>query len=330
MKRFKKILAFAIVMVLTLALALPAMAAPGGAINNTPGTGTITVENAAKGETYKIFKIFDATISKVEGEDGVADAISYTYSSATLPETLAAAFEIETIGGINYVKVKSGKSDDDVLDAVKAYMAAVADSAATDSKIGDGNPVVFSGLDFGYYGVKSTQGAVVSIDSANPNATIYDKNTSTPTPTKTVEDDSYSIGDTVKYTSTFSTPNFLGEGSNAKQVTKILVEDTLPEFLSNVTVTSAKVVSSDGTTEEGDVTSLFANFGTTKKVFVPWATFTPGEGYAADDAHDNIGTWESLYTNGAKLVIEYEGTLTSTTNIGANDQNDVTFTPYVD
>ena len=62
MKSFKKMMALAIVMVMTLALALPAMAAPGDAINAT--TGTITVENAAKGETYKLYKIFGATISK--------------------------------------------------------------------------------------------------------------------------------------------------------------------------------------------------------------------------------------------------------------------------
>jgi len=126
MRKFKKMIALAITMVMVLAMAIPAMAAPGGAIEAT--TGTITVENAANGETYKIFKIFDATISKVEGEDGVADAVSYTYPSATLPETLAAAFEIETIGGTNYVKVKENTDDEAVLDAVKAYMATLDES----------------------------------------------------------------------------------------------------------------------------------------------------------------------------------------------------------
>ena len=65
-------------------------------------TGKITVQNAAKGETYKIFKIFDATIS--------GDSIAYTYSG-TLPNTLAAVFE--KIGGTDYVQVKEAYKDKD-------------------------------------------------------------------------------------------------------------------------------------------------------------------------------------------------------------------------
>ncbi|MBR4249630.1 MAG: isopeptide-forming domain-containing fimbrial protein, partial [Verrucomicrobia bacterium] len=252
-----------------------AFAAVGEPITET--TGTITVENAAKGETYKLYKIFGATISKVEGANGVADAVAYTFSG-DLPSTLSGVFE--KIGDTDYVQRKKSATDDAIIAAVKAYAATLAEPTDDNVKTGTGVPVVFSGLEFGYYYVTSSQGANVTIDSANPNAVIYDKNSKTPSPEKTVEHESYSIGDTVKYTATFSTPNFLGSGADAKQVTKIKVEDTLPEYLSNVTVTSAKIYAADGTTVEGDVTSLFANFGTTKTVFVPWATWTPGEEYA--------------------------------------------------
>ena len=48
----------------------------------TDGTGSITINNAAKGETYGVMKLFDATV----GEGG---AISYT---GTIPDSLSAFF----------------------------------------------------------------------------------------------------------------------------------------------------------------------------------------------------------------------------------------------
>ena len=83
-------MALVITVALCMALVLPVLAEQGEPITAT--TGTITVQNAAKGETYKLFKIFGATISTVEGENGVADSVAYTFEG-DLPSTLSGVFE---------------------------------------------------------------------------------------------------------------------------------------------------------------------------------------------------------------------------------------------
>ena len=95
MKHLKKTMALALTMIMVLAMGMSAFAAPEDKIEAT--SGTITVKNAAKGEKYALYKIFDATISKVEGEnEGEADSIAYSYTGE-LPSQLAAAFEIPRI-----------------------------------------------------------------------------------------------------------------------------------------------------------------------------------------------------------------------------------------
>ena len=70
MKRMKKLLSFALAMVLVLAMGLPVMAA---------GDGEITVTGALAGQEYKIYKIFDLeSHSTEENEDERAFAYKVT------------------------------------------------------------------------------------------------------------------------------------------------------------------------------------------------------------------------------------------------------------
>ena len=79
-----------ILAIMVFAVNVPTFAATGDPITAT--TGTITVQNAAKGETYKIYKIFDATISKVEGSDGIPQSslISTHYLNSPWPAKIPA------------------------------------------------------------------------------------------------------------------------------------------------------------------------------------------------------------------------------------------------
>ena len=84
MKHFKKMMALALAMVMVLAMSLPVFAQTQ-AYSGTDGDGaTITVNNPARGETYKIYKLFDATVS----ENG---DIAYQ-STAAIPAGLASCF----------------------------------------------------------------------------------------------------------------------------------------------------------------------------------------------------------------------------------------------
>ena len=147
-------------------------------------------------------------------------------------------------------------------------------------------------------------------------------------PDKTVDGESYSIGDTITYTATFTTPNYLGEGENAKIVTKIKVSDTLPEFLKNVQIKSVKVVkgeteypltgyttfNADNSTRKNATVDADENGTNDKCIFVPWA-----------DYDKTTETWTSKYPNGSTLVVEYTAVLTAVTNIEFADKNTVTF-----
>ncbi|MBQ6324636.1 MAG: hypothetical protein IJI26_01045, partial [Clostridia bacterium] len=261
-------------------------------------TGSITIENAAKGETYTIYKLFDATI-------GEGDAIAYKIPEGDIPSTLKTYFE-ETSTGSGYLKATAAakKENGEMSDGLKAALDAWAKTAtATKNAVSDGSALTFDQLELGYYVVTTSQGKqAISVDSTQPDVKIYDKNTTEPVPTKTVDGESYSIGDTITYTATFTTPNYLGEGENAKIVTKIKVSDTLPEFLKNVQIKSVKVVkgeteypltgyttfNADNSTRKNATVDADENGTNDKCIFVPWA-----------DYDKTTETWTSKYPNGS-------------------------------
>ncbi len=298
MKTTKKLFTVLLAVIMVLALNVTAFAQTEGTA--AANKGSITITNPAKGETYGVVKIFDA----VEGQNG---AIIYT---GTIPAALQSVFETNTAGNI---VVKNGVTDAAVLAAVQTYAA---NQTATASAVANGDStLVFQGLDYGYYAVKSTQGANVTITSTNPNATVNDKNTTEITAEKTAEAASYSIGDTVNYTATFDTVTYVDD----KQVVKYTISDTLPEFLSNVTVTSIIIDEDGDLTTTNDQTTVNKQF-TNKQIEIDWANEVAGS---------DPKTYTSLHNNGAKIVIEYQGTLTSVTNINAADTNTVSIQPSV-
>ena len=309
MKRTKKLMALVVAMVMMVAMGTVVFAQTEGTA--AAGKGSITIENASKGETYSVVKIFGATLTGDATATTDASGIAYT---GTIPEDLQDYFEYDAVG--NIIK-KAGVEDAALIAAVQEYAKSL---DATAEVVSDGSILTFQGLDYGYYAVISTQGATVTIDSLKPNATVYDKNSKVITVGKRAGDATYSIGDTVTYTATFDTVNYIGEGASAQQVTKYVISDTLPEFLDDVVITSLKVKSADGTEELADLG--YTTFGDNKKVRVYWAEVT-----GTDD--DNNEIWKSLYPNGAKIVLTYTGTLTDITNVNAPDINTVSIQPYV-
>lgn len=184
-------------------------------------------------------------------------------------------------------------------------------SAATAES--DGSALNFKELAYGYYVVTTTQGdQVISVDSTMPNVTIVDKNSSTPKDlSKTASSNDVSIGDTVTYTVSFKTSNYYGAGTEAKEIVSYTIEDTLPEFLSNVTVTSIIVDNDGNNATAGDqfgVTAQFAN----KKIVIDW--------------YDEVNN-KFLYDNGATVTITYTAVVTDKAAIDGNgNTNKVTVT----
>ncbi len=327
MKKVKKIMALMLAMVMVLSMAIPAMAQTVGTA--AEGKGSITIENAAKGETYGLVKLFDATLTKDSTATTDASGIAYT---GTIPDELKSIFEKDEAGNIH---VKDGVTDQQVTDAVTAWAKK---QTASPTAVSDGSALTFEGLDYGYYAVITSQGATVTIDSTKPTATVVDKNTKEPSATKEVDPAKGSIGDTVTYTATFNAPNYLQneETDKSEQVVSYIIEDTLPAFLSDVAITSVKVIETpaqEAQGEEGedgyvpataevstDLSSSYTAF-TNKKIEIPWVAETvPTEDHK----------YTSLYKNGSQIVITYTAKITSDAAIGAGNVNKVSLKPQVD
>ena len=294
MKNMKKIVALLLATVMVMAMSISVFAA---------GTGSITIKNTAIGETYSIYKVLDATTNATGGID----------YKAPIPEGLTDYLEATTItkDGKTYdvIGKKAGVEDADLFAALKTWADG---QTATDSKVADANTVEFTNIAAGYYVVISSQGTTVMVDSAtNPAAEIYEKNTTEiVNEGKTADGTSYSIGDTITYTAKFLTTNYTGTGENAKQVYKYEIADTLPEYLSNVNVTSIIVDADADAATTDDQTNVTAQFSG-KKITLDWV-----------DANG-----KSLYKNGAEIIVTYTATLTSTVNVNANNTNTISITP---
>lgn len=325
----KKILA------LVLALAMIATLGLAFADPTTITAGSITVKNAAMGETYYAIKALDAVVS--------TDGITY---STEIPDDLKTVIEVATktvdvkdsngtvVGQRTYqvVQKKDGVTDAQIQAAMRAFANTKKSSWGTGT-VCTGNSVKFDNLEPGYYVIVSTlktkdqtietnkvsAGSTWNGDEADhphtADGVVYEKNDTDVTLTKDADDESYSIGDTITYTVNFKTKNYMVDtDGKLKIITKFQVKDTLPPFLKDATVTKVQV----GTV---NITSTidFTNFKRDGEGFdIPWA----------DGDHDSGFT--SKYANGTEIIITYTAVLTEVVNVNADNTNRISIIPWVD
>lgn len=312
MKNMKKVFALVLVAVMVLALSATAFAVDVPLTPADVDNATITISNPAIGETYKVYKLFDA---KVKASNNGTGPISY---QGTIPASLADYFAIDEFGAITAKDAAWNANKTDMSDglkaALKAWAAAQPESAVLVSKTATSTEAInFTGLPYGYYVVTSTQGSaneqthVVSADSTNPNAVIRDKNTTPPIDqpkkfanTASADDNNAYIGDTITYTIQFNTANYDGAD---KILSYIITDDFAAPALANVNVTSITIGGADY--KVNGETPQFVN----GEITIPWV-----------DANKN-----SLYTNGAQIVITYTATVAAAASVdGAGNTNKAT------
>lgn len=306
MNHAKKLISGLLSVVMLLVMATTAFAQEATSTTET-GSASITISNASKGETYNVYKLFDATVTGKEN-----GSIAYT---GTVPDSLTNYFERDTNG---YISVKDAAYTDstkkEMSDGLRTALKAWAGNATSlAEETSDGSALTFKNLPYGYYVVTTTQGAnAITVTSTNPTAKIADKNSSTPSDLrKTADSESVNIGDTVTYTVSFKTSNYDGAGSDAKKILSYTIADTLPDFLSNVNVTS--IVINEGQDKDGkdithDVTAQF----TDKKITLDWY-----------DKENN----QHRYKNGSTVTITYTATVTDKAVIDdGGNTNSVTLT----
>ena len=146
--------------------AVSALAAGEGTIKITPPTG---VDPDAT-NTYMIYKVFDG-VGDGEGKSG-----SMSYTLVEGKTTAPAGFTVDAAGNVKYTGTSTdGKLTEDDIKAIAAYVAN--DKPVTTATSKGSAVAIAGGLTDGYYFITTSTGTVVTIDSANHNAAVQDKNT---------------------------------------------------------------------------------------------------------------------------------------------------------
>lgn len=207
MKKMKHMLAVLLTVIMTLAMTTTAFAA-GTQKGNL--TVKVNANNTLEGQTIKVYKLFDLTVSG----DKYAYTVNETYKTAIaaalgLPaeSTSKALYEKLTTYTANSTDIQ--KFADDFTAAALTEGTA---ETATSGKLGKVDSHKFEGLDYGYYlvyqtGTKEIQSSLVSVDKANAEVNLKGE---APSITKTANTETVEIGQVVTYTITGTIPDTTG------------------------------------------------------------------------------------------------------------------------
>ena len=241
----KKFLSILMVLTMVLSLGVTAFA--------TENTGSITITNATIGNSYSLYKIFDATYST--DANGNVEAVSYSITTANQffsylfgadGKTENTYFSYDAV--TDAVTRKEGTQNGDIIDYLTNMVRSQANSfVAVDSETAAAETLVFDDLPYGYYLIDKGNDAVVTIDSNTPDVQVIDKNQIPGSDfSKLVLDEetrewvtnsSANIGDIINFKVEFEATNYDGE----KQIKYYTVADTKGNALwvefNSVTVT---------------------------------------------------------------------------------------------
>ena len=310
MKKLKNLF---MAMLAMLAMVLPSSVASAQTVDTQAGgTGKITIRNASQSQTYTVYKLFDATVTTVNGI-----GISYKVPTGkTLPANNP-YFAVDSKGNVT-AKTNADVTTPEFATWAKSFGAPVKEATATD------NTLVFTNLTFGYYFVTSSLGAVLTVDSTTPNATVIDKNTTNPTipdsndgggkkivaaDGTTTSTTTAKIGDTVPFQFKFNATNFVTVNGVTKQIKSYTITDT-PTAL---TINQDTVVVKVGTktlVKDQDYTVSFDNTGK-MTVVLTWIKADKSTIYNSP-IEVNV-TYSAVVTKEAK-----EGEATNTATLGYN------------
>ena len=297
-KTIQKLMAALLAVALLCATAVPAFA-DEGASGTSGGSGSITITNAAKGETYTIYRIFD-----LESYSGTnySYKLSRKWAGLANDTTFKTYFNITTGG---YVVPKDTYTEDTAKTFAAAALAfaksTTAPITADSSQTASDTSVSFSGLQLGYYLVDTTQGTLCSLNTTADHVDITDKNEVPSIDKKIVdangtngtENNTASIGDVIHYQVTISAK---------KGATGYVLNDTMTE----------------GLTFNNDV-----------KVTVNGTALTTSTDYSVTTPGDNGATFKVTFTESylnnltadTNIVVAYSATLNEKAAISGNSSN---------
>ena len=231
----KKFLSILLALTLVLSLGVTAFA--------DENTGSITITNATVGNSYSLYKIFDATYST--DANGKAEAVSYSittenqffsYLFGADGKTANTYFAYDAVTGA--VTRKDGTQNSDIVDYLTDMVRSEENNfTAVKTEIAADETVLFGDLPYGYYLIDKGNGAAVTIDSNTPDVQVIDKNQIPGTDfskkiwdedtNQWVTNSSANIGDLVNFKVQFDATNYDGE----KQIKYYTIADTKGDAL---------------------------------------------------------------------------------------------------
>lgn len=327
MKTMRRISALLLALVMLFAMTMTVSAA---------GDGTITINAATIGETYKIYKIFDAT---TQGDNtaytftktGDADDLYAALTGENSPFTLTATADESKFN----VSLKEGKIGSDVAVFLKSIEDKMGD--AVDEQTAESTTVVFTGLDYGYYYIAKAAteqpGPTVGVTSVAPSQSINDKSTKPgpvdPDPDDpddpddptnpggykvfidaegnlSKEDNTANYGDTVQFVLQAKATNY----DDGKKIVEYTAYDVLGEGFKDFSVTKVTV---NGV----EISNFNYTAGKPATVTIPWTDASGNHLYAPTstimiycqavvDEDAVIGTENSNTTNKAWFNWDYD------------------------
>ena len=150
MKRTKKLASIILAMVMTLAMSATVFAQTQPLTPTDSDNASITINNPAKGETYSVYKLFDATVNE-NGE------IAYQCTD-NIPSEVAAFFSKDNSHNVIpadsiLVKDENNKvTGTQMTTELKAALETWAETAKeVSTAVSDGSTLTFTGLPYGYY-----------------------------------------------------------------------------------------------------------------------------------------------------------------------------------
>ena len=162
----KRTFAFLMALVMVFSLAATAFAAGG------TGIGSITISNATVGETYSVYKIFDATYDSDNHVTYTIDNANPFFAKLFGDGTATNEF-FEYHAETGVVTRKDGKTDAQLFGYLAGLVAGVTptksvEASATTLTIGE--------LDTGYYVISRSNGTTngVTITTTKPTAEVHD------------------------------------------------------------------------------------------------------------------------------------------------------------
>lgn len=327
---------------LTASLLLGAVAPIATQIVFAADNGTITIESTQKGAVYSAYKIFDATVTNPNINNG---AVSYTVPADRVDAYKASAnfealFTLTTNGGMTYVTKKETATDAQIAEWAKTVSAGQPVAATvTEDEAGSAELTV----PYGYYyvGTTANNGATIMVTSASPNATIREKNNEPTwgdtynqgTSGKSVDDKVKAVGEVITYTLNYNNATYYANGNKVYQY---VVNDALPAGV-DFNEGSVKVeVDGQALTEgTGKTTYVLNQSGNGFTVTIPWAatqtmTTHSGNVVAGSTEAGNLGDKDDFYYKPiSNIKVTYTATMLKAATEGSSETDTNKNTAYI-